>query len=143
MAFDYPCPSATDPRYPVRQNAVVRKISEVTTTISCWSISSVTDLNPYVTVTSTMEGNLNHLLDVIQTMVENHAHGSNGLGNHFLGLSNEIKTLHETYFGVNTRLAERPAVHARNKRSVRWFLLSGKRFLFGTVSESEGDLGTI
>ena len=102
MALDYPCPSGTDPRYPVRQNAVFHKISEVTTIISCWSITSVTDLNPYVTVTSTVEGNLNHLLGVIQTVVENHAHGSNGLRNNFQGLSHEIKTLHETYFGVNT-----------------------------------------
>ena len=62
----------------------------------------MTDLNPYVTVTSTMEGNINHLLGVIQNVVENHAHGSNGLVNDFQGLSNEIKTLHETYFGVNT-----------------------------------------
>ena len=40
----------------VRQNVVFRKVSEVTTTRSRWSITFVIDLNPYVTVMSTVGG---------------------------------------------------------------------------------------
>ena len=54
----------------VRQNVVFRKVSEVTTTRSRWSITFVIDLNPYVTVMSTVGGNINHLLGVIRTVVQ-------------------------------------------------------------------------
>ena len=40
----------------VRQNVVFRKITEVTTTRSRWSITFVIDLNPYATVISTVGG---------------------------------------------------------------------------------------
>ena len=121
----------------VRQNVVFRKVSEVTTTRSRWSITFVIDLNPYVTVMNTVGENINHLLGVIRTVVENRAPGSNGLVNDFRGLSNELETLRETYFGVNARLALRP----RNKRSLVPFIGQAFSFLFGTVSG--GDLGAI
>ena len=38
----------------VRQNIVLRKISEVTTTRPRWSVTFVIDLNPYATVVSTV-----------------------------------------------------------------------------------------
>ena len=72
----------------VRQNVVFCKVSEVTTTRSCWSLTFVIDLNPYVTVMKTVEGNINNLLGVIQTVVENHAPGTNGSVNDFRGLEN-------------------------------------------------------
>ena len=125
----------------VRQNVVFRKVSEVTTTRSRWSITFVIDLNPYVTVMNTVEENINHLLGVIRTVVENRAPGSNGLVNEFRGLSNELETLRETYFGVNARLAANHALHPRNKRSLVPFIGKAFSFLFGTVSE--GDLGAI
>ena len=125
----------------VRQNVVFRKVSEVTTTRSRWSITFVIDLNPYVTVMNTVGENINHLLGVIRTVVENRAPGSNGLVNDFRGLSNELETLRETYFGVNARLAAYHALHPRNKRSLVPFIGQAFSFLFGTVSE--GDLGAI
>ena len=125
----------------VRQNVVFRKVSEVTTTRSRWSITFVIDLNPYVTVMNTVGKNINHLLGVIRTVVENRAPGSNGLVNDFRGLSNELETLRETYFGVNARLAAYHALHPRNKRSLVPFIGQAFSFLFGTVSG--GDLGAI
>ena len=44
----------------VRQNVVLRKISEVTTTRSRWSITFVIDLNPYATVVSTVGNKTKH-----------------------------------------------------------------------------------
>ena len=67
----------------VRQNVVFRKVSEVTTTRSRWSITFVIDLNPYVTVMNTVGENINHLLGVIRTVVENRAPRSNGLVNDY------------------------------------------------------------
>ena len=99
------------------------------------------DLNQYVTVMSTVGENINHLLGVIRTVVENRAPGSNGLVNDFRGLSNELETLRETYFGVNARLAAYHALHPRNKRSLVPFIGQAFSFVFGTVSE--GDLGAI
>ena len=99
----------------VRQNVVFRKVSEVTTIRSRWSITFVIDLNQYVTVMSTVGENINHLLGVIRTVVENRAPGSNGLVNDFRGLSNELETLRETYFGVNARLAAYHALHPREE----------------------------
>ena len=125
----------------VRQNVVFRKVSEVTTTRSRWSLTFVIDLNPYVTVMKTVEGNINNLLGVIQTVVENRAPGTNGLVNDFRGLNNELKTLRETYFGVNARLGEYHALHTRTRRSLVPFIGQAFSFLFGTVSE--GDLGAI
>ena len=122
----------------VRQNVVFRKITEVTTTRSRWSTTFVIDLNPYATVISTVgenkkqNKNLNHLLDVIQ---------SNGLVNDFRGLSNELKTLRETYFGVSSRLTEYHALHTSTRRSLIRFIGQAFSFLFGTVSEE--DLGAI
>ena len=63
-----------------------------TTTRSRWSITFVIDLNPYVTVMNTVWENINHLLGVIRTVVENRAPGTNGLVNDFRGLSNELET---------------------------------------------------
>jgi len=125
----------------VRQNVVFCKVSEVTTARSCWSLTFVIDLNPYVTVMKTVEGNINNLLGVIQAVVENRAPGTNGLVNDFRGLDNELKTLRETYFGVNTRLGEYHALHTRTRRSLVPFIGQAFSFLFGTVSE--GDLGAI
>ena len=125
----------------VRQNVVFRKVSEVTTTRSRWSLSFVIDLNPYVTVMKTVEGNINNLLGVIQTVVENRAPGTNGLVNDFRGLDTELKTLRETYFGINARLGEYHALHTRTRRSLVPFIGQAFSFLFGTVSE--GDLGAI
>ena len=125
----------------VRQNVVFRKVSEVTTTRSRWSLTFVIDLNPYVTVMKTVEGNINNLLGVIQTVVENRAPGTNGLVNDFRGLDNELKTLRETYFGINARLGEYHALHTRTRRSLVPFIGQAFSFLFGTVSE--GDLGAI
>ena len=62
----------------VRQNVVFRKVSEVTTIRSRWSITFVIDLNQYVTVMSTVGENINHLLGVIRTVVENRAPGQMG-----------------------------------------------------------------
>ena len=112
-----------------------------TTTRSRWSVTFVMDLNPYVTVMSTVGENINHLLGVIRTVVENRAPGSNGLVNDFRGLSNELETLRETYFGVNAQLAAYHALHPRNKRSLVPFTGQAFSFLFGTVSG--GDLGAI
>ena len=125
----------------VRQNVVFRKVSEVTTTRSRWSLTFVTDLNPYITVMKTVEGNINNLLGVIQTVEEKRAPETNGLVNDFRGLDNELKTLRETYFGVNTRLGEYHALHTRTRRSLVPFIGQAFSFLFGTVSE--GDLGAI
>ena len=66
---------------------------------------------------------------------------SNGLVNDFRGLSNELKTLRETYFGVNARLTEYHALHTRTRRSLIRFVGQAFSFLFGTVSE--GDMGAI
>ena len=118
-----------------------RKVSEVTTTRLRWSITFVIDLNPYVTVMSIVGENINHLFGVIRTVVENRAPGSNGLVNDYRGLSKELETLRETYFGVNARLAAYHALHPRNKRSLVPFIGQAFSFLFGTVSE--GDLGAI
>ena len=96
-----------------------------TTTRSRWF---VIDLNPYVTVMNTVVENINHFLGVIRTVVENRAPGSNGLVNDFRGLSNELETLRETYFGVNARLAAYHALHPRNKRSLVPFI--GQAFSF-------------
>ena len=90
---------------------------------------------------STVGENINHLLGVIRTVVENRAPGSNGLVNDFRGLSNELETLRETYFGVNARLAAYHALQPRNKRSLVPFIGQALSFVFGTVSE--GDLGAI
>ena len=125
----------------VRQNVVFRKVSEVTTTRSCWSLTFVIDLNPYVTVMKTVEGNIKNVLGVIQTVVENRAPGTNGLVNDFRGLDNELKTLRENYFGVNAQLGEYHSLHTRTRRSLVPFIGQAFSFLFGTVSE--GDLGAI
>ena len=125
----------------VRQNVVFRKVSEVTTTRSRWSLTFVIDLNPYVTVMKTVQGNINNLLGVIQTVVENRAPGTNGSVNDFRGLENELKTLWETYFGVNARLGEYHALHTRTRRSLVPFIRQAFSFLFGTASG--GDLGVI
>ena len=73
--------------------------------------------------------------------MENRAPGSNGLVNDFRGLSNELKTLRETYSGVNARLTAYHALHTRTSRSLVPFIGQAFSFLFGTVSED--DLGAI
>ena len=61
--------------------------------------------------------------------------------NDLRGLSNELKTLRETYFGVNARLTEYHALHTSTSRSLVSFIGQAFSFLFGTVSEE--DLGAI
>ena len=67
-------------------------------------------------------------------MVENRAPGSNGLVNEIRGLSNELETLRETYFGVNARLAAYHALHPRNKRSLVPFI--GQAFFVSYLGQS-------
>ena len=125
----------------VRENIVFRKISEVTTSRSRWTVTFVIDLDPYAAVLGRIEATIDSTMGIIHSVMDNNPPEASGLINNFRQLITELRTLKETHFGYVGRFAEYKILHPRAKRSLLPFVGQAFSCLFGTVSD--GDLESI
>ena len=122
-------------------SVLFRKISEVTTSRSRWTVTFVIDLDPHAAVLGRIEANIDSTMGIIHSVMDNNPPAASGLINNFRQLTTELRTLNETHFGLVGRFAEYKKLHPRAKRSLLPFVGQAFSCLFGRVYD--GDLESI
>jgi len=127
----------------MNENEVFRKVNDITTTRSKWTVSFVIDLQTYSHFIDKAKTDITNAETVAKQLVEHYNRPKeDGFLNNFVGLANELQTLkdiQEMIFKTEYRTLGTQA--NREKRSLLPIIDQISSFLFGTLSE--GDLDEI
>lgn len=125
----------------LRNNVVYRKINDVTTTRSTWTVTMVIDLDPYTALLNKLAKSIKETRSTIVHVIARNPPGRSAIVNDFRSLMTELSTLEKTQFELLERFLEYHSLKPRTKRSLLPFIGKAFSFLFGTVSDA--DLGAI
>ena len=114
----------------VVDNVVFKRVNVVTTTKAKWTVTFVIDMDSVGTVISSIGENIVQTLNRVE-QVRGKNWVSHETVNHFQGLFNELRSLHETYRQLSVRLADHQTLRGRSRRSLLPFVGDALSFLFG------------
>ena len=129
----------------VSHNVVFKKVSEVTTARSRWTVTFVIDLQPYLWEMGRLSASIKNATDIawqiVQHYFESESEDKSRYVNSFMALNRDLRTVQDTYNGLLDIFAEYRLLQkkdsSRTKRSLLPFVGKALSFLFGTVSESD------
>ena len=129
----------------IRDNVVFRKMNEVNTGRSRWTLAIVHDLEPYDRILADLANRTRLVRNVSKEVMQKHFYSwqSQGFARTIIKLDREIEGVSRSRDALQDYFQEYKMLNGsrRTKRALLPFIGQMSSFLFGTVSES--DLGAI
>lgn len=124
----------------MNKNVVFRKVNDITTTRSKWTVSFVIDLQTYDHFIQKANTDITEAEKVAHTLVQHYQRPKEeGFLNNFVSLTKEINTLPETQNMMFNTFSDYRTLQQRQKRSLLPIFRKISSFLLGTFTDNDLD----